>query len=74
MAGGDAGTQIDGILANKSPAAISMAADFANDEAFAGVEPGLRYKTVQAAIDYVEADMNPTQARTRALQEFNAAR
>lgn len=71
--GGDVGTRIDGILADYSPASIEMAAEFANDEVFAGAKSSDRYGAVQRAVELMETqNLNSTQAKTRALQEMNS--
>lgn len=70
--GGDAGTYVDGTLANWSPDAIAMASQFANDEGFAGVPDGRRVAAVHKAVQLMEEQgMSSSAARTRALAWAN---
>ena len=71
----DVGTIIDGLVADRSPATITAAGEFVNDEAFAGVRDSVRYQAVDRMMELMEMDgLNATQAKARALQEMRNSR
>ena len=71
----DVGTIIDGLVADRSPATITAAGEFVNDEAFAGVKDAVRYQAVDRMMELMEMDgLNATQAKARALQEMQNSR